>query len=80
MISIDQHKIYRVHKVKGIKMMTDKDFLLTDEDFPGGDPRKIVNLKQATYRQLKEVQVASEYVFCSLLQTSRLNCLDPGHI
>lgn len=46
MISIDQNKIYRVHKVKGIKMMTDKDFLLCDEDFHGGvDPKKITNLK-----------------------------------
>lgn len=68
MISIDQNRIYRVHKVKGIKMMADKDFLLTTGDFPDGeDPKKIQNLKAATYRQLKEVQLVVEYVFCSLL-------------
>jgi hypothetical protein len=78
MISVDQNCIYRVHKVKGIKMMADKDFLLSTEDFPDGeDPKKIQNLKAATYRQLKEVQLVAEYVFCSLLQSSRLNCLDP---
>ena len=51
MISIDQNNIYRVHKVKGIKVMSDKDFLLTNDDFPdGGDPKKIKDLKAATYR------------------------------
>lgn len=51
MISVDQNRIYRVHKVKGIKMMADKDFLLSTEDFPDGeDPKKIQNLKGATYR------------------------------
>lgn len=62
-------------------MMADKDFLLTTVDFPDGeDPKKIQNLKAATYRQLKEVQLVVEYVFCSLLQSSRLNSLDPVQI
>ena len=62
-------------------MMADKDYLLSPDDFPDGeDPKKIQNLKGATYRQLKDVQLVAEYVFCSLLQSSRLNCLDPVQI
>lgn len=52
MISVDQNNIYRVHKVKGIKMMSEKDYSLTNADFPDGqDPKRIVNhLKGAAYR------------------------------
>lgn len=30
--------------------MADKNFLLTDEDFIGGDPMKILNVKNSTYK------------------------------
>ena len=56
MISVDQNQIYRIHKVKGIKAMADKDYLLNESDFPSGlDPNAITDLKKATFRQLREV-------------------------
>ena len=59
--------------------MADKDYLLEDSDFPSGqgDPNHIADLKKASYRQLKDVMVIADYVFCSLLQSSRLASLDP---
>lgn len=58
--------------------MSDKDFLLNEEDLPKGkDPFAVRDLKKATYKQLKEMMVVVDYVFCSLLQSSRLTCLDP---
>lgn len=80
-ITVDQNKVYRIHKVKCIKLMSDKDYLLTEEHFPDKkDPYAIKDLKKATYKQLKEVMLISDYVFCSLLQSSRLTCLDPSVI
>ena len=78
MITVDQNRVYRIHKVKAIKLMADKDFLLNLEDFPDKtDPHAIEDLKKANFRQLKDVAVISDYVFCSLLQSSRLASLDP---
>jgi hypothetical protein len=49
-------------------MMSDKDYLLAESDFPDKkDPYAIKDLKKATYRQLKEVMIVSDYIFCSLL-------------
>jgi hypothetical protein len=57
--------------------MTDKDFLLSSTDFPDNeDPFAIKDMKKATFRQLREVQVVNDYVFCSLLQSSRLAYLE----
>ena len=68
MISLDQNNVYRIHKVKLVKVMADKDYLLKDTDFPNKtDPNRIPDLKKATFRQLKDVLVISDYVFCSLL-------------
>jgi hypothetical protein len=65
---LDQNKVYRIHKVKCIKLMSDKDYLLTENDFPDKkDPYFIKDLKKATYKQLKEIMVIFDYVFCSLL-------------
>lgn len=75
MISVDQSNIFRVHKLKGAKIMAEKDFLAQDSDFE--NPGTIENLKSATTRQLRELKVVTDYVFCSFLQTSRLNLLDP---
>lgn len=62
-----------------IKIMSDKDFLLTEDDFSDkSDPFSIPDVKKATYTQLKEVMVIQDYSFCSLLQTSRLSSLDPS--
>ena len=52
--------------------MADKDFALKNEDLIArgqgdGDPHAIPNLKTATYKQLKNVQIITDYVFCSLL-------------
>mmetsp|Transcript_30154 Transcript_30154/g.46066 ORF Transcript_30154/g.46066 Transcript_30154/m.46066 type:complete len:122 (+) Transcript_30154:619-984(+) len=65
--------------------MADKDFGLTVDFFaePGSnrkpeDPHRIPNYKNATYKQLKAVKVINDYVFCSLLNTSRLASLDPA--
>lgn len=81
MISVDQAGIYRLHKLKGIQLMSDKDFGLDESDFGMlGDPDRIKNLKAATYRQLKAVKLISDYVFCTLLTSSRLNFLDPVKI
>jgi hypothetical protein len=78
MISVDQNRVFRIHKIKCIKLMSDKDFMLIDSDFPNGkDPYAVKDLKKATYKQLKEMMVVVDYVFCSLLQSSRLTCLDP---
>ena len=55
--------------------MAEKDFLAKTEDFE--DPGTLSNLKSATQRQLKDLKVVTDYVFCSFLQTSRLNLLDP---
>ena len=50
MLSVDQLGIYRVHKLRAIKLMAEKNFLLRNEDFEGGeDPKRILNLKSATY-------------------------------
>ena len=58
--------------------MADKDYVLSESDFPNGaDPSAIKDLKKATIRQLREVKVISDYVFCSLMQSSRLASLDP---
>lgn len=68
MISIDQNRVFRIHKIKCIKLMSDKDFMLREEDFPNGkDPNAIRDLKKASYKQLKEIMVVVDYVFCSLL-------------
>jgi hypothetical protein len=40
----------------------------------------ISNLKTASYQQLKLISVISDYVFCSLLSTSRLAYLDPTKV
>ena len=45
-----------------------------------GDPDRISNLKAASYRQLKNVRLITDYVFCTLLTSSRLNFLDPVKI
>jgi len=65
--------------------MADKDFSLSVNDFPilegrrkAEDPDRIPNLKAATYKQLKSVNVIIDYAFCSLLSTSRLAVLDPS--
>jgi hypothetical protein len=55
--------------------MAEKDFLAKENDFE--DPGTLSNLKTATQRQLKDLKVVTDYVFCSFLQTSRLNLLDP---
>ena len=52
MVSFDQNNIYRIHRLKGIKLMADKNYLLQ-----GLDPYRVVNLKTASYGQLKSVQV-----------------------
>ena len=31
-ISLDQNSVYRIHKLKGLRLMADKDFTLTSED------------------------------------------------
>ena len=81
MISVDQSGIYRMHKLKGIQLMADKDFSLCETDFGiTGDPDRISNLKAASYRQLKAVRLITDYVFCTLLTSSRLNFLDPVKI
>jgi hypothetical protein len=42
MISVDQLGVYRLHKIKAIKLMADKNFLLKNEDFKENeDPFKI---------------------------------------
>mgnify|MGYP006088198797 CR=1 FL=1 len=59
--------------------MSDKNFNAKSTDYPDNqDPDKIINLKGATYRQLRNVNVIIDYVFCSLLQTSRLQFLEPS--
>ena len=51
MLSVDESNIYRVHKLRAIRLMADKNFALKHSDFEGGeDPRKITNLKSATYQ------------------------------
>ena len=57
--------------------MSEKDYLLTEAELGEEDPFKIANLRQASIKELKEVQIIQDYVFCSLLATSRLNFLDP---
>ena len=44
MISFDQNNIYRIHRLKGIKLMADKNYL-----HQGLDPYRIQNLKKASY-------------------------------
>lgn len=81
MLSVDENSIYRVHKLRAIRLMADKNFALKHSDFEGGeDPRKIVNLKSASYQQLKDVKVIGDYVFCTLLTSSRLTFLEPEKI
>lgn len=56
MISVDQLGVYRLHKIKSIKLMADKNFLLKNEDFKDNEDQfKIQNMKNATYNQLKAV-------------------------
>jgi hypothetical protein len=56
MISVDQLGVYRIHKIKAIKLMADKNFLLKNEDFKENmDPFKIQNMKDATFNQLRAV-------------------------
>lgn len=50
LISVDQNLVYRVHKVKGARLMSEKDFLLTEEDLGNEDPNKIPNLRSATLK------------------------------
>jgi hypothetical protein len=45
--------------------MAEKDFCAIEEDFQ--DSIKIANLKTATQRELKELKVVTDYVFCSFL-------------
>ena len=81
MVSVDQQGIYRVHKLRAIRLMAEKNFLVRNDDFEEGeDPKKITNLKGATYQQLKEVQVITDYVFCTLLTSTRLTYLEPEKI
>jgi hypothetical protein len=52
--------------------MADKDFGLKLEDLESlgmNDPEKytIPNLKNATYQQLKNLMIITDYVFCTLL-------------
>jgi hypothetical protein len=78
MISVDQLGVYRLHKIKAIKLMADKNFFLRNEDFKENeDPFKILNMKNATYNQLRAVQVINDYVFCTLLSSARISFLDP---
>lgn len=81
LLSVDENGIYRVHKLRALRLMADKNFSLKHSDFEGGeDPRKITNLKGATYQQLKDVKVIGDYVFCTLLTSSRLTFLEPEKI
>ena len=58
--------------------MADKNYLLKNENFKEKeDPFKIINMKSATYNQLKAVQVINDYVFCTLLTSARIPFLDP---
>ena len=58
--------------------MADKNYLLKNEDFKENeDPFKIINMKSATYNQLRAVQVINDYVFCTLLTSARISFLDP---
>lgn len=61
--------------------MADKNFLLMNEDFKENeDPFKIINMKNATYNQLRAVQIINDYVFCTLLTSARISFLDPTKI
>lgn len=49
MLSVDENSIYRVHKLRAIRLMAEKNFALKHSDFKGGeDPNKITNLKSAS--------------------------------
>ena len=61
--------------------MAEKNFALKHSDFKSGeDPNKITNLKSASQQQLKDVKVITDYVFCTLLTSSRLTFLEPAKI
>lgn len=61
--------------------MADKDFLLSESDFQEKkDVFKIEDFKKATTKQLKDVQVVQDYVFCNLLTSSRLSSLEPQNL
>lgn len=79
LLSVCQNNVYRIHKVKLIKLMSDKDFMLNEDDFSDRqDPFGIADVKKATYSQLSNVMIILDYTFCSLLQTSRLSNLVPN--
>ena len=81
MLSVDENSIYRVHKLRAIRLMSEKNFAMKHSDFEGGeDLNKITNLKSASYQQLKDVKVITDYVFCTLLTSSRLTFLEPEKI
>ena len=81
MLSVDENGIYRTHKLRSIRLMAEKDFSIKNSDFPQGeDPMKITNLKNATYKQWKDVNVISDYVFCTQLTSNRLTFLEPERI
>lgn len=59
--------------------MTDKDYLLDPADLPDGiNAGAFKDFKKATFKQLRDLMIVNDYVFCSLLQTSRLPSLDPN--
>lgn len=81
LLSVDESGVYRVHKLRAIRLMAEKNFGLKSSDLENGeDPNKITNLKNATYQQLKDVKVIGDYVFCTLLTSSRLTFLEPEKI
>ena len=80
MLSVDENSIFRVHKLRAIKLMADKNFSKKHSDYGIEDPKKINNLKSASYQQLKEVNVIDDYVFCTLLTSSRLTFLESEKI
>lgn len=78
LVSVDQNNIFRIHKVRRVKVMADKDYNMQHSDFiEGEDPYKILDWKKATLKQLQQVKVICDYLFCSLLQSQRLTFLEP---
>ena len=81
LVSVDQNNIFRIHKVRRVRVMADKDYNMQHSDFlEGEDPYKILDWKKATLKQLQQVKVVCDYLFCSLLQSQRLTFLEPQNL